>query len=94
MSFHIQSACEAREFSGRPNYAMARDNDRYRISSVRSAHSSRSTRVAELFRELSVAFRFSKPYGEQGFPHVFLKTSASHIERDRKCLSLSGEVFA
>ncbi len=93
VGFRVQSAGEASEFSGRSNDAMARQDDGYRISSVRGTDSSCRPRVAELFRELSVAPRFSKRYGQQGFPDIFLKTSTPQIERDGKRFSFPGEIF-
>ena len=52
-----------------------------------------AARVPELFRKLSIASRLSKRYGKQGFPHIFLKTSTSHIESDGERFSFPGEVF-
>jgi len=89
MGFCITASCEAREFSGRSNDSMARHDDRYWISSVRRADSSCRPRVAELFRELSVVSRLSKRYGQQGFPHIFLETSAPAYREQQKTLFAS-----
>src|SRR5580700_5001637 len=91
--FHIKSSREARKFSGRPDDAMARHDDGYRIFSVRGADRSCCPGIPQLFRQASVASGLSKRYGKQRFPYVLLKTSSSHLESDREPLSFSGEVL-
>src|SRR5689334_8426864 len=80
MSFSIQAAGKAGQLSRRSNDTMTRHDDRYWIFAVCGADCSCCTRITELLGKLAVTSGLSKRYGEQGIPHVFLKTSPPHIK--------------
>jgi hypothetical protein len=90
---HLKSARKTSKFPGRSNDSMAWHNDRYWISSVSLAYRPCRTRVSQLRCKLSVAYRSAKRYGQQRRPHVFLKTSASHVERNGECSPPPAKVF-
>src|ERR1700677_19765 len=72
---------------------MARNNDRNRILAVCRADRTGGFWVADLIRNLTVRSRFAERNGDQRRPNLFLKVSASHIERHGKSFSFTREIF-
>jgi hypothetical protein len=72
---------------------MAWDNDRNRIPAIGCAHGSRSFGISQLFRKLSIAPRFAEWYGQKSLPNIVLKSSTSHVERERERLALSSKIL-
>src|ERR1700729_3016262 len=93
MRLRFQTPGEAGKFAGKSNHAVARNNDRDGISSVRRSDGARGFWIAQLIRQLSVAPCFSKWNGQKRFPHLVLKTCASHVQRKRKRLPFAREIL-
>src|SRR6202167_4921872 len=93
MRLRLETAGEARKFSGKPNHRGAWHNDRDGISSVRRTNRTRGFWISQLIGQLSVAPCLSKWNCQERFPHLVLKTCASHVQRKRERLPAAREVL-
>src|SRR3974377_613220 len=93
MVLRIEPARKAGELARKSDDAMARHDDRYRVSAVCRADCACGLWVAELIRKLAVGACLPEGNAEQCLPHLLLEVRSPHIERHRKGFSLVGEVF-
>src|ERR1700742_4458285 len=72
---------------------MAWDNDRNRIPAICRSDGSCGFGITQLLRKLPIAPRLTEWYGQKRLPNIVLKSSASHVERERERLALSGKIL-
>src|SRR5215467_13703927 len=72
---------------------MARDDDRYWVSTVCCTNCPRGLRIAKLFCKLTVCASLTEWDAEECLPNLLLKASASHVERHRKGIPPAHEIF-
>src|ERR1700677_1009648 len=93
MSLRFETAREARKLAGKPNHAVARHNDGDGISPIRRADRPGGLWISQLIRQLSVAPCLAKWNSQERFPHLVLKTGASHVQRKGERLPFAREVL-
>src|SRR5580658_2149284 len=90
--FDWQAAAEAGQIAVAANDAMARDNNRNRIRTVRKSHRAGRRRIADSLRQLPVADGFSVRNFLQVAPDQKLKVGAVESERQIEVFELSVEI--